>query len=386
MRYFVILGIIGISLLYSNLPEINARTIAPLSIMLEDDIIKQNSFITSDNGVPDITIQKGETVSFPLKVSSRGSEPLPVNFFHSIELATPDTHQATLPDMNIELDPFHMVLKPDEPQIMNVTITTLNHTQLGEHKIRLTAQHPQGDALLSTGFDVLVIDEKYENSNSNKYPVPGGGIIAHLYTLKTQIESGLSYEELTCNEGHVLIQKYDDSPACVTESTKLKLIERGWTGNSYDYGNPVPDDGIGSDRGNQTVIFTWNLEEHTVPITLNNIVLDYIRAEYHNQKILMYITMENKSKTGLVEFTLPKQTASLIFDNQTCTIFQDNKIEEFLLQVNQKTVGRFNAEYAITDDSKEDNDIILSITTPSDSSAVEIFSMCSSSLPPISHD
>lgn len=62
MRYFVILGIIGISLLYSNLPEINARTIAPLSIMLEDDIIKQNSFITSDNGVPDITIQKGETV------------------------------------------------------------------------------------------------------------------------------------------------------------------------------------------------------------------------------------------------------------------------------------------------------------------------------------
>lgn len=205
-----------------------------------------------------------------------------------------------------------------------------------------------------------------------------------IYSPLKQDHLDISFDKIQCKQNLVLIQKYDGSPACVTESTKQKLIERGWTtGNSYDY-SQISDDVIGSDKGNQTI--TWNLEEYVVPITLNNIVLDYVRAEYNNQKILLYITMENKSKTGLVEFTLPKQAASLIFDNQTCTIFQDNKIEEFLLQVNQKIVGRFNAEYAITDNSKEDNDIILSITTPSDSGVVEIFSMCSSSLPPISHD
>lgn len=43
-----------------------------------------------------------------------------------------------------------------------------------------------------------------------------------------QFNSGISFNEIQCKQHLILIQKYDDSPACVTESTKEKLIERGW--------------------------------------------------------------------------------------------------------------------------------------------------------------
>lgn len=44
-----------------------------------------------------------------------------------------------------------------------------------------------------------------------------------------QIQSGIPFNKIQCKQNLVLIQKYDDSPACVTESTKTKLVERGWT-------------------------------------------------------------------------------------------------------------------------------------------------------------
>lgn len=44
-----------------------------------------------------------------------------------------------------------------------------------------------------------------------------------------QIKSGVPIDEIECKDGLVLVTKNNDSPACVTESTKKKLIERGWT-------------------------------------------------------------------------------------------------------------------------------------------------------------
>ncbi len=45
-----------------------------------------------------------------------------------------------------------------------------------------------------------------------------------------QVQSGIQFNEIQCKQNLVLIQKYEGSPACVTEPTKTKLIERGWTG------------------------------------------------------------------------------------------------------------------------------------------------------------
>lgn len=44
-----------------------------------------------------------------------------------------------------------------------------------------------------------------------------------------QFHSGISFNEIQCKDSLVLIQKYDDTPACVKPTTKQKLIKRGWT-------------------------------------------------------------------------------------------------------------------------------------------------------------
>jgi len=43
-----------------------------------------------------------------------------------------------------------------------------------------------------------------------------------------QIDRGVKPEFIRCNTGLVLIQKIDDTPACVTLDTKIELIIRGW--------------------------------------------------------------------------------------------------------------------------------------------------------------
>lgn len=43
-----------------------------------------------------------------------------------------------------------------------------------------------------------------------------------------QFESGISPDEIQCKDGLTLVQKHDDTPACVKPETKTKLIERGW--------------------------------------------------------------------------------------------------------------------------------------------------------------
>lgn len=46
---------------------------------------------------------------------------------------------------------------------------------------------------------------------------------------KFQLEHNVEPMKVKCNDELVLLQKYDGSPSCVTEQTKQKLIERGWT-------------------------------------------------------------------------------------------------------------------------------------------------------------
>lgn len=53
-------------------------------------------------------------------------------------------------------------------------------------------------------------------------------IISYVSPLK-QFNFGIPINEIQCKGSLVLIQKYDDSPACVKPETKHKLIERGWS-------------------------------------------------------------------------------------------------------------------------------------------------------------
>ncbi len=55
-----------------------------------------------------------------------------------------------------------------------------------------------------------------------------------------QKKSGIGLNEIQCGRDLVLIQKYDGMPACVTESTKQKLIERGWTKEAIETEPKIP--------------------------------------------------------------------------------------------------------------------------------------------------
>ena len=43
-----------------------------------------------------------------------------------------------------------------------------------------------------------------------------------------QTDHGVSPKSIRCNEGLILVQKYDNTPACVTSVTKQHLMDRGW--------------------------------------------------------------------------------------------------------------------------------------------------------------
>ena len=55
-------------------------------------------------------------------------------------------------------------------------------------------------------------------------------------SLKDQLTSGTSFENLQCMNDLVLIQRHNESPACVTPETKTKLIDRGWIEESVCHG------------------------------------------------------------------------------------------------------------------------------------------------------
>lgn len=50
-----------------------------------------------------------------------------------------------------------------------------------------------------------------------------------------QLKSGIKAENVQCNKGFLLAVKIDHAPACITESSAVKLFLRGWTYGFRDY-------------------------------------------------------------------------------------------------------------------------------------------------------
>ena len=48
-------------------------------------------------------------------------------------------------------------------------------------------------------------------------------------TITAQLEQGVQLQDITCqNDDHILVMRYNGSPACVTEKSIDRLIQRGW--------------------------------------------------------------------------------------------------------------------------------------------------------------
>ena len=84
----------------------------------------------------------------------------------------------------------------------------------------------------STQFWDYQRSQKYDCPNSLSFEKQDYEYYDFVYPLKIQQNYaktfGLAEKDFLCKSKLISILKYDGSPACVTESTKLKLIERGW--------------------------------------------------------------------------------------------------------------------------------------------------------------
>ncbi len=186
-----------------------------------------------------------------------------------------------------------------------------------------------------------------------------------ILSLKEQLRDNTPISDIMCPDyGHVLAERSNGKLACVTDYMAQKM---GW----YNI----------SDIDNKSTT-KWRLDGYTIPIKLDNVVLEYIRAEYHKQKIYMHTTILDDTQFGKIEFKFPKQTVSEIFDKENCFIFDRYvDVPKFNLKVNQDFKGTFDVHYLAAD--KIDNVIAMGvdIEIPKDARVVELFSTCNSRVP-----
>lgn len=81
-----------------------------------------------------------------------------------------------------------------------------------------------------------------------------------------QFKSGVPVDEIQCNDSLVLVTKNNGSPTCITESTKLKLIERGWAKNDNPMLQKVLDLCGCQESGGPCInpIIQWQNETHHI--------------------------------------------------------------------------------------------------------------------------
>ena len=79
------------------------------------------------------------------------------------------------------------------------------------------------DKMLQLGF--FVADDIHKSIMNGIYPKT-----SDIMSPLDQFKSGISATDVKCKSGLVLIKKLsDNSPACVTSKTAIRLTERGWT-------------------------------------------------------------------------------------------------------------------------------------------------------------
>lgn len=77
---------------------------------------------------------------------------------------------------------------------------------------------------------ICVVDKMENSTEISADPSERWGVPALNYVKSPlkQFKTGIPVDEIQCNDSLVPVTKNNGSPACVTEPTKTKLIERGW--------------------------------------------------------------------------------------------------------------------------------------------------------------
>ena len=93
---------------------------------------------------------------------------------------------------------------------------------------------------IDTLFDYAITFQKLEPYPKTTKPIEQNQYIATFALTKSkemippldQFRAGTAFDDIKCKENMVLIMKSSDkTPACVSQKTKIILIERGWAAN-----------------------------------------------------------------------------------------------------------------------------------------------------------
>lgn len=160
-----------------------------------------------------IRIDSGHTISYPefddegrnLSLSVVGSWPT-ANY---VNFEFPLSSEKEKFDVFLDDEPIEFIQSIDELKNWHVAF--------------ILAPRTQGE-LLITGFE-----KKPVESNSQKnLEIPSNIEIKVFNPPLKQLQIGIEPEDVICKKGLELISSSKDKPACVTPSTAVKLVERGW--------------------------------------------------------------------------------------------------------------------------------------------------------------
>lgn len=111
----------------------------------------------------------------------------------------------------------------DFPDVLHEKISTLNLNTCQAYAVAETQFAIEKPGKFAISVDV---------DGGSGMSISGINVIDYFQSPLKQIKLGIPIDEIQCNDNLVLVQKYDNSPACVKSETKDKLVERGWARSS----------------------------------------------------------------------------------------------------------------------------------------------------------
>lgn len=216
MKYYGFLAIaffLGILLI----PNADAREFHPFSFRLADEIEYNDIPFYVAEGTPNLVVDKGEYASFPIIILKKGNST--IIDFHAT-LGNQMEKNRFPPGVTINLDPIPMNLRMPN-QTLYVTVYASDTAPSSKYNVGLVGVWEKDDGtnnFKGTAFSLHVGRDFGNDAIPVNFLLP---------PLKFEKE-GVPASEIPCRNAMILILKHDDSPACVLEDTRIKLIQREW--------------------------------------------------------------------------------------------------------------------------------------------------------------
>lgn len=216
-------------LLFSNgvlvMQNADARGFSPFSFRLADEIMYDDLYFYVDGGKSNFRVEKGESSSFPIIMTSKHSVGEVIDFH--VTTGNDQMGKIRLPHgVNIQLDPNQITTNGGN-QTVNVVVHVSDKAPSSKYNVQLVGVWKEDGNIpdfMGTSFSLHVGKDFGDDALPVNFFEP---------PLKFA-KGGALLEEIPCRNAFILILKYDGSPACVDDDTKPRLIERGWMKMNVD--------------------------------------------------------------------------------------------------------------------------------------------------------